>query len=283
MNPPQRKTKLRNLYRQFTQQSAGGLTLLTLLTLALTFGATAPVRHGPPPSAKEGIQGVAVPAYFGPGPLWTKMGSAAGGTRVLAILNPNSGPGEAVRADYVTQLKTVRARGVVVLGYIHTSYGKRPLAEVRAEIESYHRFYGVSDIFFDEVSNTDDALPYYRDCQRAARAGYPKARVVINPGTTVTEGYMAVADIVVTFESDYAAYVKRAPDPAWVRRFPAERFFHLVYAAPDAAALANAVRLSKARRAGWVYVTPDNLPNPWDTLPETPYWDAELAALTAAK
>jgi hypothetical protein len=40
----------------------------------------------------------------------------------------------------------------------------------------------------------------------------------------------------------------------------------------------TAVSLSKQRSAGWIYVTPDDLPNPWDTLPLDPYWSAELAA-----
>lgn len=40
----------------------------------------------------------------------------------------------------------------------------------------------------------------------------------------------------------------------------------------------QAMALSKVRRAGWVYVTPDDLPNPWDTLPSEAYWTAELDA-----
>jgi hypothetical protein len=39
----------------------------------------------------------------------------------------------------------------------------------------------------------------------------------------------------------------------------------------------NAVVLSQSRGAGWVYVTPDGLPNPWDTLPSGSYWTNELA------
>ncbi len=35
----------------------------------------------------------------------------------------------------------------------------------------------------------------------------------------------------------------------------------------------------KARGVGWVYVTPDVQPNPYDTLPADPYWSAELAAV----
>ena len=223
-------------------------------------------------------QRMAIPSYFGPGMLWTKLGAAA--PRVgVAILNPNSGPGTAVRADYVQQVKATQARGVLVLGYIHTSYGKRPLSEVQSEIALFRQWYGVSGIFFDEVTNDDAGLPYYLQCQALVRAGHPRAFIVINPGTPVTESYMKAADVVLTFESDYKAYVKRAADPVWVTHYPARRFYHLVYAAPNAAAMHQAVALSKQRNAGWVYVTPDDLPNPWDTLPDGRYWTGELAAL----
>ena len=137
----------------------------------------------------------------------------------------------------------------------------------------------IHGIFFDEVTNDDANLPYYQQCQAAVRSGQPAAVVVINPGTPVTEGYMGVADVVLTFESDYGAYLKRAADPAWVSKYPARRFYHLVYAVPTVAAMRIAARLSKQRHAGWVYLTPGNLPNPWDTLPVGAYWTGELAAL----
>ena len=35
--------------------------------------------------------------------------------------------------------------------------------------------------------------------------------------------------------------------------------------------------LSRQRNAGYVYVTPDDLPNPWDTLPSGSYWTHELS------
>jgi hypothetical protein len=223
-------------------------------------------------------QRMAIPSYFGPGALWTKLEAAA--PRVgLAIINPNSGPGDAIRADYVAQVKSTQAHGVIVLGYIHTSYGKRPLSEIKSEIATYRHWYGVNGIFLDEVTNEDAGLPYYLKCRDAIRAGHPKDFIVINPGTPVTESYMAAANVVLTFESDYGAYLKRAADPAWVANYPPKRFFHLIYAAPNAQAMRQAVALSKQRNAGWVYITPDTLPNPWDTLPEGAYWNGELAAL----
>jgi hypothetical protein len=241
------------------------------LLLALLTGAiVSPVRAQ--------SQRMAIPSYFAPGPLWTKLEAASPGVG-LAIINPNSGPGDAVRADYVAQVKEAKAHGVTVLGYVHTSYGKRPLAEVQAEIEKFRQWYGVDGIFLDEVTNDDAHLPYYFQCHTLVQSGQPKAVVVINPGTPVTEGYMKTADIVLTFESDFAAYVKRDADPAWVAHYPAKRFFHLIYGAADEAALRQAVALSKKRNAGWVYVTPGGLPNPWNTLPEAGYWQSELKEL----
>jgi hypothetical protein len=48
----------------------------------------------------------------------------------------------------------------------------------------------------------------------------------------------------------------------------------------------NAIRLSKQRNAGWIYVTDDALPNRWDRLPgestnSTTYWSAERTAAAA--
>ena len=223
-------------------------------------------------------QKMAIPSYFNPGPLWSKMGTAAHGVG-LVVLNPNSGPGDAVQAGFAAQVKAMKARGIMVLGYVHTSYGKRNFQDVQTEIANYYSWYHVDGIFFDEVTNDDPSIPYYAQCRDAARDRHSKAIVAINPGTPVTEGYMKVADIVLTFESDYKAYVKRASDDAWVAKYPTKRFWHLVYATPDVAAMRNAVALSKKRHAGWLYVTPDDLPNPWDTLPSGSYWTGELAAL----
>ena len=35
---------------------------------------------------------------------------------------------------------------------------------------------------------------------------------------------------------------------------------------------------SKAKNAGYMYVTPDVLPNPWDTLPAGTYWTNAVAS-----
>jgi len=60
--------------------------------------------------------------------------------------------------------------------------------------------------------------------------------------------------------------------------YPSERFWHLIYATAEADLL-DAIALSKQRNAGWIYVTDDTLPNPWNSLPDGTYWDALLDAV----
>ena len=92
-------------------------------------------------------------------------------------------------------------------------------------------------------------------------------------------GDVVVGDVTVTFEGTYASYVGWRPSALELIR-PAARSWHLVYGTPSGS-LDNAMRLTRERNAGYVYVTPDVLPNPWDTLPPAAYWTREIAAVRA--
>lgn len=74
--------------------------------------------------------GVLVPAYFYPvaGSPWDDLVDAAGTIPVTAILNPASGPGGAQDSNYVAVVDALRAAGGAVVGYVHSSWGSRPLA-----------------------------------------------------------------------------------------------------------------------------------------------------------
>ena len=224
-------------------------------------------------------QKVATPSYFYPGHLWTRMENALPEGSIV-IVNPSSGPGGAVDQNYAAQAKRSRAASLVVLGYVYTGYGRRPSAEVKSDIDKYYSWYGVDGIFFDEAStDCSQARSYYGDLY-----GYVSdkgGKVVLNPGTQTNECYMAVSDIILNFEGTYADYAGDSySQPEWISEYPATRFWHLVHAAATTADMRDAVRLSRERNAGFVYVTPDALPNPWDTLPA--YFSDELKALQAA-
>lgn len=223
-------------------------------------------------------QQMGIPSYFYPGPLWTKL-EAAAPTVGLAIINPNSGPGDRLDPAYAAQVQSLKQHRILTLGYVHTSYTKRSLNDVRAEMARYFQWYKVDGIFVDEVSNTKAEVAYYLQCHSLARSLYSKAVVVLNPGTQTDEGYMAACDILVNFESGWNAYQKQYAAPTWIKRYPASRFWHIVLQVPTDTDMRAVVRESKQRHAGWVFVTPYGDPNPYDKLPEQPYWSEELSAL----
>ena len=179
-----------------------------------------------------------------------------------------------------------QAAGLTILGYVHTSYGARPDAEIKAEIDAYATWYLVDGIFFDEASTDCARQGYYAGLTAYARqrtSSHRAVRTALNPGTQTNECYLSVADVIVTFEGDATTYQRSYAAPSWVANYPHSRFWHLVYNVSTAQQMRTIVQLSKERGAGWVYVTPDTLPNPWDTLPTGSYWSGELAAATCER
>lgn len=226
------------------------------------------VSGTPPPTA---CQNVTIPAYFYPPSYWAQA-TAGAPTVSHMILNPASGPGATKDPNYATVVSAAQAKGIKVLGYVATTYGVRDMNVVKAEIDQYKNFYNVKDIFLDETSSQAAQLTYYQSLATYIH-GTAGSTVMLNPGTIPDEGYMNIGDIVTIFESDYNAYLAWQP-PTWVNNYPASKYYHIVYANPDSATMANAVNLSRNRNAGNIYVTSDILPNPWDTLPS--YFSEEL-------
>lgn len=225
------------------------------------------------PSAAT-AQSMAVPAYFYPGSAWTQMDKAYPRPQI-AVMNPASGPGRASDSQYVSAVHAAQAAGIAVVGYVHTSYASRSLSVVESEIDAYYRWYGVNGIFVDEASTNCTSESYYAKLNSYVKGKGGTARTILNPGTQTNECYVPAADVLLTFEGPYSQYVRSYSAPAWVARYPSSHFWHVIYATPTSG-LAQAVSLSKTRGAGYVYVTPDTLPNPYDTLPTGSYWSGEL-------
>jgi len=223
-------------------------------------------------------QRVAIPSYFYPGTFWTQLESAIP-TVGLAIINPASGPGPAIDPAYVAQVnhtKSVGGANVVVIAYVDTAYAARPLADVEADIDTYYGWYAIDGIFLDEVNSSCADEPYYATLDAYVKAKGGAGVTVLNPGIPVPECLASAGDILLTFEGSYAMYQSYLP-MGWEQNYDPSRFWHLIYATSTVDEMATAVALSKSHGVGWVYVTQDTLPNPWDTLPSDPYWSAELA------
>jgi hypothetical protein len=203
--------------------------------------------------------------------------------RGVLVMNPNSGPGAAVDEQYRAAMTGCQSRRQSVIGYVSTQHGLRPAGQVRADVDRYFTFYpGIRGIFFDEMSNDDDTRAYYRSLYTHVKGRSAAARVVGNPGIPASSPWQVtppvVADVLVVFEGPYlrkagddphlAQYEDWSP-PAWVSTRPSGLFAHLVYESPDAATTLTICAASfQQKNAGWIYVTRDGRPNPWDAPPD---------------
>ncbi|ROQ31875.1 spherulation-specific family 4 protein [Streptomyces sp. PanSC19] len=165
------------------------------------------------------------------------------------VLNPASGAGEAPDPAFAEAAGRLRAAGARVLGYVDTAYGRRPHAEVVAELVRHRDWYGADGAFLDQVATAPAALAHYRRIAVAARAA-GAATLVFNHGAHPDPGYEAQADLLVTFEGPWDTY--RTLDlPV------AAHYCHLVYAAPADFRPATPVHCA----------VPGTGAHPWGTLP----------------
>ena len=212
-----------------------------------------------------------VPAYLHPEELLHLVDRAT--VPRLLVVNPASGPGAEADPGYRRAIAAAQEAGARVLGYVPTTWGARPAAEVEAEIDRYRAWYAVDGVFFDEAASDEARLAHYHALAHHARAAGADI-VVLNPGVVPALGYFDIADVVVTFEGPLGAYRDHQP-PAGIAP---ERSAHLVYGASREQALGA---LAAAPSARYVYLTSGTLPHPWGTVPD--YLAEELAGLGACK
>lgn len=223
-----------------------------------------------------------VPAYFYPAGTgldeWDRLMDGAARAPITAVVNPNSGPGEAPDPNYVAIVRRAKERGVVAIGYVITNYAKRPLAEVRSDVEKWARFYPeIRGVFLDSQAEGGEHRAYYDALRAFIAEKIPGASVVTNPGVICDEVYFARPAM-------DAACVFEAPDgfdgfrlPAWAYLYPAARFAALPYRVGEAEKMKQAVAQAARGRIGSIYVTDAGGDNPWARLPV--YWEAEVDAV----
>jgi hypothetical protein len=193
----------------------------------------------------------------------------------ICIMNPSSGAGTSASSDYTAELDRLLTAGVEVWGYVACTYGARPVADVVAEIHRLYQHYPKlkHGIFLDECPTADTAV--IKDYLKAVQAAVKSHAGVlcINPGTTCPESFMALCDSVMIAETTAVKYMARVL-PAWVKNYPAERFYHCVHdcAVSEMPAVVDRMRTNNA---GLVYVTDKS----YGELPT--YWSALVSKVSA--
>ena len=239
--------------------------------------AAAPAAAAPAAAAPAaGGTGTIVPLYSAPGSgTWSAVAAAKRAhpsVPILAVINPNNGPGTAAQSDYMAGISELTSAGVKVIGYVYTSYGARAASEVEADMGRWRNLYpGVSGIFFDEMVNKPGQEGYYSGLTKAAKAKGLDFTIG-NPGSDGGPSYVGTVDTILIYESP--GLPSGAALAGWHSAHERHNFGVIPYGIPsmDAAFVASA----KAS-CGYIFLQNDVLPNPWDTLP--PYFDALIAAL----
>lgn len=219
--------------------------------------------------------------YDPPSYIWDDVAAAAdaGTVPVTAIVNASNGPGVGgPNADYLVGLADVGS-SVDLIGYVYTQYGTRSIADVHADIDQWARHWsahGVRGIFVDEMSTDPADLAYYKAVYDYIHLQPELDLVIGNPGTTPDEAYatMPVADVLIQFENEGASWASHTPAP-WTTGHPASSFGAILHSVPTEAEMEDILLDAVSRNYGWIYVTDDLLPNPFDTIP--PYFPAELS------
>jgi Spherulation-specific family 4 len=256
-------------------------------SLLLAFTLTA-LRASPPRSpAADAVKDkdaprlrLLIPAYFYPAgdgaKDWDRLFTASAHVPIVAIVNPASGPGMKADPLYL-KLFTRAKRGekITLIGYVHTSYGKRSLEEVKADVDRWtHLYPGVQGIFFDEQASGADHVAYQTALYKYVRAKRGLNLVITNPGTVCVEKYLSepATDAACLFESP--KLIDSAAFPKWVAKYSPGHVAALSYKIATAKAMGESIQEAVEKKIGYFYVTDAEGSNPWDRLPR--YWAEEV-------
>ncbi len=164
--------------------------------------------------------GLLIPLYIYPGEepeknpaysLLTETARSFPALTVIAIVNPDNGPGRTVDPAYRRGIAYLAEHGVTVAGYVAEGYGERSLRELRREIRSWTRLYPeVELLFLDETATYEEESAWeergksrYQRLSRFARRA-DMSGIVANPGRIVPSYYLTsgLFRIVVVYENN---------------------------------------------------------------------------------
>jgi len=222
--------------------------------------------------------GVMVPLYTYPtSSTWdtvAKAKSSYPSVPIIAIINPSNGPGASKDSNYAAGIQKLQSAGVTVLGYVFTSYGSRSSSTIKADISTYNNWYKVNGIFFDEMSNVGGKETYYKSLSDYAKS-LSSSYTVGNPGADTASSYVGTMDNIIIYEN--AGLPSISSLGGWHSNYDKKNFSIIPYAVGS---LDKTYVSKAASEVGYMYITNDNLPNPWDSVPS--YFNDLTSAVNAA-
>lgn len=206
-------------------------------------------------------------------PYWNQI-TAMGGSKIpYVIINPSSGPGSSANSDYTRQIQININAGIKNIGYVKTDYFNRSDTDIFFDVDRYVQLYGrenISGIFFDEAvpGSNQTEINKMRELYNYMKTRYPEMTIMANPGRNISDGISPYADIWVTSETNADRYINRFYQPTSIFENTAsnsKNIMHIIYAATPEQ-YKTIIELSRQRNAGWLMITTDVQPNPYNEL-----------------
>lgn len=252
----------------------------------------------------QGGQQIALASYIHPladPDAWSRMLSYDKSKVSVLVANIMNGPDTTTNNDWAKVINQAVASGKRVIGYVRTGYlgvshqkfktrlGSIDLADWVAQIERdvdlWYKLYPgqIGGIFFDEGWNScGDGNMYaelYRQINENTKRKYPGAYTVLNPGDFMPKCFEHSADTLLTFESSYERYIDNAiyKPNGWTTS-NLQKNWHIIYNVPKSE-IGRIAKLAKERGAGFIQITNDIMPNPYDNLPKEDYMQEHINAV----
>ena len=214
-------------------------------------------------SATQDNRQIMIPLYFYDINKWDTVAQYQ---NEIVIINPNNGPGNSIDTNYENLITKLSNNNDLPIGYVYTKWGNRDINEVKADIDKWISFYNIKGFFVDEAATDTANLEYYQELR-----DYIKSKgnyyIVLNPGTMPNEGYFDIADNIIVFEDSVDKL------SSGVCNSNIDKSSIIVYDANETQ-MKNIIKTYKCKN---IYVTDDDMPNPYDTLPS--YFDEEIELL----
>jgi hypothetical protein len=213
---------------------------------------------------------------------WQRLFDAASKAEIVAIVNPNSGPGDVRNLDYAGIFTEACNQGITLVGYVSTDYGRRPQVEIKNDIDTWVRLYPqICGFFFDQQPRDSNNAGRFGELRDYAKRKIRDPLVITNPGVPCDEAYLdqAVSNVTCIFVN-YQGF-DQFEIPATLKAYEPFRFAALPYNIPDAETMRTIVKDAIIKRIGYLYVSDAKPPNHWGKLPT--YWEAEVDAVSRVR
>jgi hypothetical protein len=254
------------MIEQSSRRFIGLLTIILMISTPLTI-----LPHQAHAASQTGVM---IALYTYPGSTWDAVAQAKlahPSVPVVAIINPNNGPGSSRDANYVSGIQELHNAGVVVLGYDATGYASNSASSVKSLMNTWKSLYTIDGIFFDEMANWSGPESYYSDLTSYAKSlGY--TMTVGNPGTDTIPSYVGTVDNLMIYENPGLPPISALQ--GWHTSYAKSNFSMIAF---GVSSLSQSFITSASSNVGYLYITTDVLPNPYDSVPS--YFATEVADL----